>query len=90
MESKEIAQRLFAELASAARKRQASGKEVVPMKDFEEFIKAVDRVAAFGVELAKEVSDIRHIGMALNYYNGAIKYVLAEASEMKEVLSVPA
>lgn len=90
MESKEIAERLFAQLASAARKRQASGTEVVPMKDFDEFIKAVERVASFGVELSKEVPDIRHIGMAFNYYNGAIKFVLTEVDQMKEVIGVPA
>lgn len=88
MESNEIAERLFAELASAARKRHESGAELVPAKDFEQFILAVEKVSQFGVELLKEVPDIRHVGMALNYYNAAIKYALDEQREMAEALNV--
>lgn len=90
MDSTAVTTRLDTELARAARRRQELGQELVPVKDFEQFIKAVELVSRYGMSIAKEVPDIRHIGMALNYYNAAIKYVIDEQVSMAEAINVAA
>jgi hypothetical protein len=71
-----VTEQLLNRLVTAARRRHEQGIEVVPGMNFEDFIKAVQRVGQLTVDLASEGVNLHHTGMALDYYARAIAYMM--------------
>ncbi len=78
-----VAEQLLQRLVAKAKDRHAQGLEDHPGLDFDKFLAAVQKVGELSVQLTKEGMDFNHVGMALDYYSRAIKYMIAEAAKLE-------